>query len=475
MLVAATVPAHASAQDAIGFHVRDGRLFDGYGNDFVMRGVNHPHSWFDAELGSLVDIKATGANTVRVVLSTGARFKRTESDEIATLVAECRRNRLVCVLEVHDTSGYPGEAGAITLDQAVDYWIDIAAAVRGHESFVLINIGNEPFDNEHTDQWLSATTGAIERLRQADFEHTLIVDAPAWGQDSTFTMRDKAELVANSDPLRNVVFDVHMYGVFDHATKVRSYIEAFVRADLPLIIGEFGATHTDGDPDEAAIMHWAEMYGIGYLGWSWSGNTVPVEDLNVVRNFAPDQRTPWGDLLIDGPRGIGKTSVEASIFGEPRALPRPLLASPPPAQETTAATTNATPLAQTEAEDATRNGLQVSVQGAGFSGAGYLTGFDSRGDSVTMVVHVDHGAHYELGFGYRSPYGDKIQRLTINGEPAGSVTFPQSSSFRAMHHGDVALVPGENHITITHDWGWFDLDNVQIAACSCDASAAETN
>ena len=36
--------------------------------------------------------------------------------------------RLICVLEVHDTTGYGEDSAAGTLDQAADYWIDQAAA-----------------------------------------------------------------------------------------------------------------------------------------------------------------------------------------------------------------------------------------------------------------------------------------------------------------------------------------------------------
>ena len=50
-----------------GFQVSGRDLLDVNGNSFVMRGINYPHNWYPDETGSFADIKAEGANTVRVV------------------------------------------------------------------------------------------------------------------------------------------------------------------------------------------------------------------------------------------------------------------------------------------------------------------------------------------------------------------------------------------------------------------------
>src|SRR5699024_12817107 len=61
------LPAHAQT----GFHISNGRLVDASGNDFVMRGASHAHTWFTEQTQALADSKSLGANTVRVVLSSG--------------------------------------------------------------------------------------------------------------------------------------------------------------------------------------------------------------------------------------------------------------------------------------------------------------------------------------------------------------------------------------------------------------------
>ena len=65
-------PAHAAA----GFSVAGGKLYDANGTEFIMRGVNHAHTWYPQQTSSFADIKALGANTVRVVLSSGDRWTR---------------------------------------------------------------------------------------------------------------------------------------------------------------------------------------------------------------------------------------------------------------------------------------------------------------------------------------------------------------------------------------------------------------
>src|SRR5690349_20944600 len=117
--------------------------------NLVMRGVNHPHTWFTEQTGSLAQIKAKGANTVRVVLSSGQAEDWTENNasDVANVIQLCKTNKLICVLEVHDTTG-DGEVGdAITLAQAVEYWKRIKSALLGQEAYVIINIGNEPYGN----------------------------------------------------------------------------------------------------------------------------------------------------------------------------------------------------------------------------------------------------------------------------------------------------------------------------------------
>jgi mannan endo-1,4-beta-mannosidase len=310
-LLALVTPAHAAPT---GFRVENGRLLEASGNDFVMRGVNHAHTWYPDRISSLAHIKAKGANTVRVVLSSGDRWTRNDTADVANVVGQCKQNRLICVLEVHDTTGYGEQSGAVTLSRAADYWISVQSALTGQEDYVIVNIGNEPYGNTEYASWTADTKAAVQKLRDAGFDHTIMVDAPNWGQDWAFTMRDNAASVFAADPDRNTVFSIHMYGVFDTAAEVGDYLNRFVAAKLPVVVGEFGHDHSDGNPDEDAILSVTQQLGLGYLGWSWSGNGGGVEYLDMVTNFDPNQLTSWGQRLFNGPNGIAATAKEAAVY-----------------------------------------------------------------------------------------------------------------------------------------------------------------
>lgn len=306
-----------SAQYALaGFSVSGTQLLDGNGKPFIMRGINHPHAWYNYRTKAFADIAATGANTIRVVLSDGQQFTRNSQEDVARVVARCKDNRLVCVLEVHDVTGSGEASAAGTLENATQYWIDIAGAFNGEDDYVIINIANEPYGNGlPASTWVDGHKNAIRRLREAGLTHTLMVDAANWGQDWQEIMLSNASAVAAADNLGNTIFSVHMYEVYQNRNKIESYVSRFLNNhNVPLLIGEFGADHRGQEVDESSILSVAEQYGIGYIGWSWSGNSGCCTSLDIVLNFDPNRLSPWGERLINGKDGIKQTSVLASVY-----------------------------------------------------------------------------------------------------------------------------------------------------------------
>lgn len=332
------------SSEHVGFHIDGSRLLDVNGNEFIMRGVNYPYAWYKSSQDTeqrFKDIAATGANTVRVVMATnqrvdaqGQRWPLTTAAEVRNIIAWAKANKLVAMLEVHDSTGYDAGKGASTdqiphPEHVIDYWLqsDILAELKGQEAYVLINIANEPFGNEASDEWQPFHEMAVAELREGGIQHTLIVDAPFWGQDWTDCMRDgrvdtmqysfpcDAQVVFNADPHRNTMFATHMYDVYGTADVVRAYFDRFLSKEVPFLIGEFAADHGAGkNVDEATIMTLAGQHGIGYLGWSWSGNGSGLESLDITNQFNPDNLTTWGDRLINGDEGIKQTSVVCSCF-----------------------------------------------------------------------------------------------------------------------------------------------------------------
>jgi len=222
---------------------------------------------------------------------------------------------MIAVLEVHDTTGYPEDSSASTISSATDYWIGLKSVLVGQEDYVIINIANEPYGNVfNANDYINDHKSAITRLRNEGFTHSLMVDAPNWGQDWQYVMRDRANEIFQSDPDKNVIFSIHMYEVFDSQTKVDNYLTAFSSKGLPLIIGEFAATHKQFEVDEGSIMSLASTYNVGYIGWSWNGNGSSFGNIDIVSDWNTAALTTWGEILVNGTNGIRATSQLATVF-----------------------------------------------------------------------------------------------------------------------------------------------------------------
>jgi mannan endo-1,4-beta-mannosidase len=301
--------------------VQGGVLYDSKCSEFVMRGINYPYAWFASRnlTQDLNAIAATGANTVRITMATGARWTKTSASTLTSLISAAKAAKMIAVVEVHDTTGYSEQAGSVAISNATSYWTssDIAAALKGQEAYVILNIANEPNGNNTSSSWASSHVTAVQALRNAGFNHTLMVDGPNWGQDWQNTMRDGAgAAIWNADTKKNMVFSVHMYDVFETSSIVTNYFNTFLaKYDAPLVVGEFASDHgSAGNVDEATIMSFAETLGIGYLGWSWAGNSSDLRSLDITNNFNASSLTTWGDRLINGANGIKATSKRCTCF-----------------------------------------------------------------------------------------------------------------------------------------------------------------
>lgn len=306
-------PADKPSESAEGFYVSGTKLYDANGNEFVMRGINHPHSWFkDWDETALKAIAETGANCVRIVCGDGQQYTKDSAESLSRLVERCKELEIIAILEVHDITG-KDELSA--LEKTVDYWIEVKDALIGNEAYVLLNIANEWVGTWDSDIWTQGYTAAIPRLRDAGIKNTIIVDAAGWGQYAK-SISDGGEDVFASDPLKNTMFSIHMYGSAGKNERViRQNLARVTEKGLCVIVGEFGYNHSDGDVDEAYIMQYCGENDIGYLGWSWKGNGGGVEYLDIALEWDGSKLSEdWGVNLIEGDTGIRKTSEKCSVF-----------------------------------------------------------------------------------------------------------------------------------------------------------------
>lgn len=114
-----------------------------------------------------------------------------------------------------------------------------------------------------------------------------------------------------------------------------------------------------------------------------------------------------------------------------------------------------------EAENAqVRVGVQISNSVPGYSGTGYVTGFDNNNDYFETTVNVPSGLH-ELWVGYRSPFGQKGYRFRVGNE-YGTGMFDMSTTFSADRAGLFYLNGGSTTLGIYKDWGYHDVDYLEF-------------
>jgi mannan endo-1,4-beta-mannosidase len=115
-----------------------------------------------------------------------------------------------------------------------------------------------------------------------------------------------------------------------------------------------------------------------------------------------------------------------------------------------------------EAETGLLTGTVVENIQPGFSGSGYVTGFDNGNDAVTMNITVDSGGIYNLSLGFLGRYGEKVNDIYVNDVYSGSFGFPGKPEFSENLFGKINLNAGLNTIKLVKNWGWIDLDYITV-------------
>ena len=303
----ATRPTYARST---GFFVADGKLYDRSGGEFVIRGVNNGHAWYDSygrdyAYDALDAIAGYGFNAVRIVWETDQ-----DPAQLRRIIARVVQLEMIPMVELHDVTG--SSSSSRLLDMARYYASSqIKPILVDYEQYLLVNIANEWSGADFAGGYAAA----IEHLRAAGINHTLVIDANGWGQNIASILADGRALL-DADPEHNLLFDVHMYESYDDPAYIVSRLEEVVNAGLPLVVGEFGFQH--GNPiesiDVATIMAECERHGIGYMAWSWKGNSAAVEYLDMSRDWGGSELTDWGRDVIFSANGVMQTARKARVF-----------------------------------------------------------------------------------------------------------------------------------------------------------------
>lgn len=115
-----------------------------------------------------------------------------------------------------------------------------------------------------------------------------------------------------------------------------------------------------------------------------------------------------------------------------------------------------------EAENAVLTGTRVESTLSGYTGTGYVAGFDEGSDKITFTILSSTTKLYDLSIRYAGIYGDKRTTIVLNGGGNAEVFFPATETFSSVSAGQVLLKEGNNTIEIVNNWGWYLIDSITI-------------
>ncbi|MGN1403933.1 MAG: glycosyl hydrolase [Ruminococcus sp.] len=100
---------------------------------------------------------------------------------------------------------------------------------------------------------------------------------------------------------------------------------------------------------------------------------------------------------------------------------------------------------------------------ASASGGSYVF-FENGGEKATVNIPIETTGMYDIIVGYSSPYGDKIEYLTVNGANSGSFscTTTDEGEWVEVNTGSVKLTAGDNEIGVECSWGWVNIDYIRV-------------
>ncbi len=290
-VTAANKVARPSYNTGNGFFVLNGQLYDPNGNLFRIRGVNRTHYDSNSSQGIL----RAQPNTVRYTMwqiNTAPTTPNAGTYENGAYTQHIANGQFVIIADFMSTPAAgniytSGNTDPTILADVVSWWVANEPTFAPIMNQIAINIANE-WGPANSSVWATAYQSAIAQLRAAGYTCPLVIDSGFWGQDP-YDFLNYAQQVFNSDPQKNVIFSLHIYGHFyDSAAGVAALYSS--QADLqpttnslaalgvPIIYGEFGPGRNIGPSPTlvtpARVIQAAEGANFGWMGWAWDDNNL---------------------------------------------------------------------------------------------------------------------------------------------------------------------------------------------------------
>lgn len=106
-------------------------------------------------------------------------------------------------------------------------------------------------------------------------------------------------------------------------------------------------------------------------------------------------------------------------------------------------------------------GTKIETSQEGYSGTGYVVGFENDEDGIEFTVEVAEDGHYDLNFVSYSFGGEKTNLIYVDGEKMGEVSVLEAG-FEDSILERVYMTAGEHTIRLMKYWGWIGVDRLQV-------------
>jgi mannan endo-1,4-beta-mannosidase len=301
-----------------GFFVLNGKLYDANGSEFRIRGVDREH--YDSN--SAAGIAKSGANAVRVgfyLTSVGA------AKYVNVLQTEHIANKQVPIPGMFyfpDSTVVSCNHSTSELSAGVAWWVANAAAFTAIDKYMIVNIANE-WGPSNSATWASAYESAIASMRAAGYLGPLMIDSGGCGQDMEDLLNYSTE-VFNSDPQKNIIFSLHIYGLIptaDVAPDLAKLSALSASAGMAFVVGEFGPGLNAGpsptDTTPTQVITAAEANGIGWMPWAWddtSGEGFAMTHTGGTYTESSNLTAYGQTIVLDPTYGLSVLATPASIF-----------------------------------------------------------------------------------------------------------------------------------------------------------------
>jgi uncharacterized protein YjdB len=287
-----------------GLFVVGNKLYDANGYEFVIRGVNKCH--YDANSPGIPN---SNANAIRwnIYLSQPA------SSNIALLQSTTINYHIVPIPAYWPAGSCPPES---VLPGVVDLWVNQASTWLTIDDKMILNIANE-LGGGNSTAWRDAYITAIARLRAAGYRCPIMVDSGGCGQDKD-DLVNYASAILNSDPQKNVIFSIHIYGNWtasgeQYKIDLNSGLDDLAATGLCIVVGEFGPGRNIGPSPTTMtpgqIITAADAHNFGWLAWAWDDPPTPSDENWFAMSWDGSYNTS-SDLTL-----FGKDVVENSTYG----------------------------------------------------------------------------------------------------------------------------------------------------------------